>query len=117
MIGLITVFINLFEGIAKLLIWLFTLNMTQSEISVAGEIFVKIATFAVSYGVVGCIFNAIGVFDSKAMKFLYFVISTMVSFALCYVIMLIETYLLYIAIVLGILLVIIIFGICITAKE
>lgn len=105
MTNLITGFINIYEWIVNILIWLFTLNMTQSNVSMTGEIFVRIATFVVSYGAVGYIFNAIGLFDSKAMKFVYFVISTIVSFALCYVIMLIETYLLHIAIALGLLLV------------
>lgn len=95
---------GLFEGIVNFLIWLVTLNMTQSNISMAGEIFVKIAAWIVSYTTVGIIFHALGWFNSDAMKFVYFIISTLVSFALCYVIMLLETYLLYIVIGLGILL-------------
>ena len=87
---------GLFEGIFNFLTWLVTLNMTQSNISMAGEIFVKIATWIISYTVVGMIFHALGWFDSDAMKFVYFVISTLVSFILCYIVMLLETYLLYI---------------------
>lgn len=70
----------------------------------AGEIFVKIAAWLISYTAVGLIFNALGWFNSDVMKFVYFVISTLVSFALCYVVMLLETYLLYIVIALGVLL-------------
>lgn len=99
---------GLFEGIVNFLTWLVTLNMTQSNISMAGEIFVKIATWIISYTVVGMIFHALGWFDSDAMKFVYFVISTLVSFALCYIVMLLETYLLYIVIGLGVLLAIVI---------
>ena len=99
---------GLFEGIFNFLTWLVTLNMTQSNISMAGEIFVKIATWIISYTVVGMIFHALGWFDSDAMKFVYFVISTLVSFALCYIVMLLETYLLYIVIGLGVLLAIVI---------
>lgn len=99
---------GLFEGIFNFLTWLVTLNMTQSNISMAGEIFVKIAAWIISYTVVGMIFHALGWFDSDAMKFVYFVISTLVSFALCYIVMLLETYLLYIVIGLGVLLAIVI---------
>ena len=99
---------GLFEGIMNFFIWLVTLNATQSNVSMAGEIFVKIVTFVVSYTAVGILFNAIGWFDSDAMKLVYFIVSTLVSFALCYVVMLLETYLLYIAIGLGVLLLLII---------
>ena len=99
---------GLFEGIMNFFIWLVTLNATQSNVSMAGEIFVKIATFVVSYTAVGILFNSIGWFNSDAMKLVYFIVSTLVSFALCYVVMLLETYLLYIVIGLGVLLLLII---------
>ena len=99
---------GLFEGIMNFFVWLVTLNATQSSISAAGEIFVKIASFVVSYTAVGILFNFIGWFNGDAMKLVYFIVSTLVSFALCYVVMLLETYLLYIAIGLGVLLLLII---------
>ena len=99
---------GLFKGIMNFFVWIVTLNATQSSVSMAGEIFVKIATFVVSYTTVGILFNAIGWFNSDAMKLVYFIVSTLVSFALCYVVMLLETYLLYIAITLGVLLLLII---------
>lgn len=95
---------GLFEGLTKFLVWLVTLNMTQSSVSSVGEIFVKVATFAITYAVVGIIFNAIGWFDSDVMKFVYFVISTLISFALCYVVMIFETHLLLFAVIFGVLL-------------
>ena len=79
--------------------------MTQSSVSIVGEIFVKVATFAVSYATVGAIFRAIGWFDSDIMKIAYFVISTLVSFVLCYIVMIFETHLLLIAIIAGVLLI------------
>ena len=93
---------GLFKGFLNFICWLVTLNMTQSKISLAGEIFVKITTWAVTYSFVGFLFDSLGWFDSDAMKFVYFVVSTMISFALCYVIMLLETYLLYIVIAVAI---------------
>lgn len=99
---------GIFENIVKFVCWLITLNMTQSKISMVGEIFVKIATWVISYGLVGIVFNAIGWFNKDCMKFAYFVISTLISFALCYVVMLLETYLLYIAIVVGVLLLVVV---------
>ena len=92
---------GLFEAITNFFVWLVTLNMTQSSVSTVGEIFVKVATFAIAYTVVGIIFNAIGWFDSDVMKIVYFIVSTLVSFVLCYVVMLLETHLLIIAIVAG----------------
>lgn len=101
--GWIEPIINFFSNI---FIWLFTLSMTQSSVSIAGEIFVKVATFAISYSVVGAIFRAIGWFDSDIMKIAYFVISTIVSFVLCYIVMIFETHLLLIAIIAGFLLIV-----------
>lgn len=100
--GWIDPIINFFSNI---FIWLFTLSMTQSSVSIVGEIFVKIATFAISYTTVGAIFRAIGWFDSDIMKVAYFVISTIVSFVLCYIVMIFETHLLLIAIITGVLLI------------
>jgi len=87
------------------MIWLFTLNETQSSVSIIGEIFVKIATFGITYSLVGFIFNSLGFFNSGIMKFAYFVISTLLSFGLCYVVVLIEKHILTIAIVLLVLLI------------
>ena len=80
----------------------FTLQYITPETSVAGSIIVKILTFAVSYTLVGIIFNALGWFNSKIMSIAYFVISTLLGFALAYVVMLIETHLLEIGITLGV---------------
>lgn len=96
---------GLFEGLVNFLVWLVTLNMTQSKVSMAGEIFVKIATWVISYSAVGFVFGALRWYDKDAMKGLYFVISTLVSFALCYVVMLLETYLLVLVIITGVLLI------------
>lgn len=98
---------SLFEELAKLLVWLVTLNMTQSTISSVGEIFVKVATFAITYAVVGIIFKTIGWFNSNVMKFVYFVLSTLISFALCYVVMIFEKYLLLFAIAFGVIILVI----------
>ena len=109
--GLITLIIIVFiftsgliEPLTKFFVWLVTLNMTQSSVSIAGEIFVKIAAFVISYATVGAIFNAIGWFNSGVMKLVYFIISTIVSFALCWLVMIFETHLLLIAIIAGVLL-------------
>ncbi len=99
---------GLFESIVNFFVWLVTLNATQSNISMASEIFVKVATFVLSYILVGVLFNAIGWFNSDAMKLVYFIVSTIVSFALCYIVMLLETYLLYIVIVIAVILILIV---------
>ena len=98
------------EHFAKFMIWLFTLNATQSRVSIAGEIFVKIATWGITYSLVGVIFKTLGLFDSGIMKFVYFVISTLLSFGLCYIVMLIEKHIFTIAIVLLVLLIVMVVG-------
>ena len=82
---------------------LVTLNFRKSSVSIAGDIFVRLATFLISYSAVGVLFNVLGWFNSKAMRAIYFIISTFISFVLCYIVMLFETYLLYFVIVFGVL--------------
>lgn len=97
---------GIFADIIEFLIWLFTLQYITPETSIAGSIIVKVLTFAVSYTLVGLIFNALGWFNGKIMSIAYFVISTLLEFALAYVVMLIETHLLEIGITLALILVI-----------
>lgn len=96
---------GIFEVIVKFFTWLLMLNFTQSDVSIAGEIFVRIATFGISFASVGVIFNLLGWHNKDVMSLTYFVISTIVSFGLCYVVMLIETHSKYILIGLSILLI------------
>lgn len=93
---------GIFVDIIEFFTWLFTLQYIIPETSIAGSIIVKILTFAVSYTLVGIIFNALGWFNSKVMSIAYFVVSTLLGFALAYVVMLIETHLLEIGITLGV---------------
>lgn len=92
------IFINMIEFFA----WLFTLKFITPGTSIVGSIIVRILTFAVSYTLVGLIFDAIGLFNSKIMSIAYFIISTLLGFALAYVVMLIESHLLEIGIILGV---------------
>ena len=96
---------GLITDITKFFTWLVTLNYPTSDISFVGEIFVKTASFIISYISVWLIFNYLNWFNSDIMKLAYFIISTLVSFALCYIVMKIEQYLLVIVIVTAILLV------------
>lgn len=93
---------GIFADIIEFFAWLFTLQYITPETSIAGSIIVKVLTFAVSYTLVGLIFNAIGLFNSKIMSIAYFVISTLLGFVLAYVVMLIETHLLVIGVTLGV---------------
>ena len=61
--------------------WLFTLKYSAPETSIAGGIIVRVLTFLISYGLVGIMFSALGWFNSKAMKFFYFIISTLAGCA------------------------------------
>ncbi|MCM1259818.1 MAG: hypothetical protein NC182_00025 [Prevotella sp.] len=97
---------GMFTDIVEFFTWLFTLQYITPETSIAGSIIVKVLTFAVSYALVGLIFNALEWFNGKVMSIAYFVISTLLGFALAYVVMLIETHLLVIGITLMVILVI-----------
>lgn len=72
------------------LIWLVKLNITTSNISKSWEWIVGIITWVASYVLVGAIFTCLGWWNSKVMKIAYFVVSTVISFVLCYLVMLFE---------------------------
>lgn len=93
---------GIFVDIIEFFTWLFTLQYITPETSVAGSIIVKILTFAVSYTLVGIIFNSLGWFNSKVMSLVYFIISTLLGFVLAYIVMLIETHILAIGLTLSV---------------
>lgn len=92
---------GVFADIVRFFAWLFTLQYSAPDTSIAGGIVVRILTFLVSYSLVGVIFNAIGLFNSKIMSVAYFIISTLLGFALAYLVWTIEQYILIIGIIFG----------------
>ena len=78
--------------IGDVFIWIFSLNYNSPDISVGGQIFIKIMCPVISFAVVGLIFKLLGLFDSVIMKIVYFAVSSILSFALSWVIMLVEKY-------------------------
>ena len=94
-----------FVDIVRFFAWLFTLQYSAPETSVAGGIIVRILTFLISYGLVGVLFTVLDWFDSRAMKIVYFVVSTLIGFALAYLVWTIETHIVIIGIIMGVLLV------------
>lgn len=99
---------GIFADIMKFFTWLFTLEYITPDTSIAGSIIVKMLTFAVSYTLVGIIFNSLGLFNSKVMSFVYLIISTIIGFLLAYIVMIIEKHLLVIGIILGLIFIILI---------
>ena len=93
---------GIFADLIEFFTWLFTLQYITPETSIAGSIIAKILTFAVSYTLVGLIFNSLNWFNSKVMSVVYFIVSALFGFALAYIVMLIENYLLEINIIIGI---------------
>ena len=91
-----------FADIFRFFAWLFTLQYSAPEVTIAGGIIVRVLTFLISYGLVGVLFTALGWFNSKAMKIVYFVISTLLGFVIAYIVWGIEQYILIISIVMGI---------------
>lgn len=112
LIGLIFVCTSgLIEPITKVFVWLITLQFNSPDISVFGQLVAKYGTWIITYAVVGFIFNSLDWFNSTAMKIVYFIISTVISFLLSWLIMVLENYLWLIAIVVGVVLLIVIGGI------
>ena len=91
--------IGIFEWIGNVFSWIITLQTSKPAISVVGDVFVRCSAFYISFSTTGKIFNAAGWFNSEVMASVYFAISTVVSFLLCYGVMLLEQYILYIIIV------------------
>lgn len=95
---------GLVEPVTKVFIWLITLQYNSPDISLFGQLVAKYGTWIITYSLVGMLFNALGWFNGGAMKIVYFIISTILSFLLSWIIMVFEKYLWIIAIVVGCLL-------------
>lgn len=95
--GVFSFLLELTGEFMKLTLWLFQLSLTDFGLSPAIEVIIKILTFVISYGLVGIIFNALGLFDSDVMKYVYFVISTLIGFALSAVIMFLQEHIILIS--------------------
>lgn len=88
--------------IVRFFAWLFALQYSHPDTSIAGGIIVRVLTFVVSYSLVGIIFNALKWFNGKAMKIVYFIISTLLGFVIAYIVWNIEQHILIIGIVMGV---------------
>lgn len=104
---------GLIEPITKVFVWLITLQFNLPDISIFDQLIAKYGTWIITYIVVGYIFNTLGWFNSTAMKIVYFIISTIISFLLSWLIMVLENYLWIIAIVIVVVLLILI-GVIVT---
>lgn len=101
--GIFSFLLDLTGEFMKLVLWLFQLSLTDFGLSPFVEIGIKLLTFVLSYALVAVIFNALGFFDSEAMKVVYFIVSTLIGFALSAVIMFLQENILIISwIILGI---------------
>lgn len=83
---------GLYEPLLKFFTWLIMINYTPSSISLVGDVFVRVATFAISFALVGAFFSEMGWFDRGIMRVAYFVVSTFISFLLSWIVMVFETY-------------------------
>jgi hypothetical protein len=95
--GLFSFLLELTGEFIKLTLWLFQLNLTDFGLSPAIEVIIKLSTFVISYILVGIIFNLLGLFDSYVMKYVYFVVSTLIGFALSAVIMFLQEHIILIS--------------------
>ena len=99
---------GLIEPITKVFVWLITLQYNSPDISIFGQLVAKYGTWLITYALVGLLFDWLGWFNSSAMKIVYFIASTIISFLLSWLIMVLENYLWIIAIVVGSLLLVVI---------
>lgn len=93
---------GIFTDIIRFFSWLFLLDYSAPDISIVGSIIVRVLTFTVSYSLVGIIFKVLNWFNSKIMSITYFIFSSLIGFALSYVVMIIEKYWIALIIVLSI---------------
>lgn len=98
---------NFIAGLLKFVGWLFALENSQAPTSESGQIVVRILTWLVSYTLVGLVFTLFKCWEKKSMKTAYWVISTIVSFGLSYLVMLFEQHIVTILIALAIVAVVI----------
>lgn len=83
--------------VLKFFLWLFQLSLTDFGLSPTFEIVIKLLTFVISYTTVGIIFNTLNLFDSDLMKAVYFIISTLLGFALSFVVKLLQEHIIVIS--------------------
>ena len=108
-VGLLMLFASgIFTKLVEFGAWLFMLQYSGPETSIFGEVFVRLLTFAVTFGLVRIIFESFGWFNSDAMSVAYWIISTILSFIFSYIVWTTEQYLLVIGIVLGVVAVLIV---------
>lgn len=93
---------GIFTDIIRFFSWLFLLDYSAPDISIVGSIIVRVLTFTVSYSLVGIIFKVLNWFNSKIMSITYLIFSSLIGFALSYVVMIIEKYWIALIIVLSI---------------
>ena len=92
---------GIFADAVAFFAWLLMLNYSSPNVSVVGEIVVRILTFAVSFSLVGAFFNCR---NEKIMSVTYYIVSSLLGFVFAWIVWKIEQNLLIVGIVLGIIL-------------
>lgn len=99
---------GLFSDIAKFFTWLFAYNLSDNGLNNAFTLVSKLMIFAITYPLVGLIFNLLGWFNSKVMSIVYFILSTLLAMLLCPVLKFVQDNIVAIGIVLIVLFLVII---------
>lgn len=89
---------NILQALGNFALWLIKLDLTSPDVSIGGQIVIKVLTFLITYAAVGALFNALNWFDSDVMHIVYVVISTILSFVFCHVFHFVEANALWIGI-------------------
>ena len=93
---LFLIWIGIFDDIIVFSAWLIMLNYNWADVSIVGEIIVRLLSFGISYSLVGSLFWCFG---GKIKSLAYHIISSLVGFALSWIIWKIEQNLVAIIIV------------------
>lgn len=79
-------------NIAAFFTWLLMLDYSGPSTSIFGEIVVRVITISVSFCIVGVVFDFLGFYSRQGMKLVYFIVSSLLSFFLTWVIWFFEKY-------------------------
>lgn len=83
---------GIIEWISTFLSWYIHFRVTTSNLNNIFVLLCKILTWVISYGIVGLIFNSIGLFNSKAMSITYIILSFFINIALTLVLKFLQDY-------------------------
>lgn len=81
-----------FKQIVRFFTWLVMLDYTSPNVSFCAGLTIRILTAAITYSAVGLFFKFLNWFNTRTMRLVYFIISTILTFMLTWLFYILETY-------------------------